>query len=73
MEIDKKPLEFKEEIGEDLEDFIKSHAPDPEVGVLSALMLLNDIFLLPYIRSLVSKFLIEKYSNLLLLKHIFRD
>ncbi|MHA1300920.1 MAG: hypothetical protein ACTSO9_15990 [Candidatus Helarchaeota archaeon] len=43
----------------------------PEVGILSMLMLLNDIFLQPYFQSLVNKYLTKKYRNLVLLSHIF--
>ncbi|NVM02691.1 MAG: hypothetical protein HWN67_10165 [Candidatus Helarchaeota archaeon] len=44
----------------------------PEVGILSMLMLLNDIFLQPDIQSLVNQFLTKEYKNLIILCYIFK-
>ncbi len=44
----------------------------PEVGILSMLMLLNDIFLQPHIQSLVNQFLTKKYKEIILLCYIFK-
>ena len=62
--------EIKEINKESWDEHIKVNAP--EVGILSMLMLLNDIFLQPYFQSLVNKLLIEKYRKIALISHIFQ-
>ena len=47
---------------------IKTYAPD--VGILSFLMLLNDIFLHPEIQAIVTSMLTEKYKKLVVLEYI---
>ncbi|MHA1377149.1 MAG: hypothetical protein ACTSRG_02090 [Candidatus Helarchaeota archaeon] len=77
METDKNESEIIEICEEPLEvdkkswdNIIKFNAP--EIGILSLLMLLNDIFLKPYFQTLVNKLLIKKYRNLVMLCHIFQ-
>lgn len=76
METDENEIELfdsyeddKELNKEDWEEYIGAYKP--ETGILSLLMLLNDIFLHPKIQSLVSLYLNEKYKNLILLKFVF--
>ncbi|MFX0133881.1 MAG: hypothetical protein ACFFDN_09565 [Candidatus Hodarchaeota archaeon] len=76
METDEKKIETFELFAE-TEEIIKEKWNTenttfaPEVGILSMLMLLNDIFLHPDIQSLVNQFLTKKYKNLILLCYIF--
>ena len=54
---------------ENWDEYIRAYKP--EVGILSLLMLLNDIFLNSKIQSLVTLFLTEKYKNVIVLNYIF--
>ena len=51
---------------------IKIREIAPETGILSMLMLLNDIFIEPYFQTLVNKQLMKKYKDLTILCHIFK-